>query len=190
MSTRVNKTTVDGKVFISGDHNEVVVSTARETKFALAEIKTKLQSLSTKYEELTRKLQVLDERILPQGKLDTINKTTNNCFKKIKSLEENLEKKLDLVNKSNAKLSLRIQEMSQTLQSALDKQGIYLSNKPFFMGLPAQQPQAGCWENTREACKSRAFRRVTLFLSICVYSFLVKVLRCNCKIYFSKQTPS
>ena len=125
LSTRMNKTTADGKIFITGDHNEVVLSTARETKFALAEIKTKLQSLSTKDEELTRKLQVLDERILPQGKLDAMNETVNNCSKKIKSLEENLEKKLDLVNKSNADLSLQILMMSQKLQATLDKQGIH-----------------------------------------------------------------
>ena len=61
-STGVNKTAVDGKVFITGDHNEVVVSTA-ERKIVLAEIKSKLQSLSTKDEELTRKLQALDEKL-------------------------------------------------------------------------------------------------------------------------------
>ena len=49
LSTWVNKTTADGKVFITGDHNEVVVSTARETKFAPAEIKkTKLQITASK----------------------------------------------------------------------------------------------------------------------------------------------
>ena len=124
LSTRVNKTTADGKVFITGDHNEVVVSTARETKMALAEIKTKLHSLSKKDEELTRKLQVLDERILPQGTLDAINETAKNCSKRIEFLEEILEKKLDLVNKSNAELSLQIQVMSYKLQTTLDKQGI------------------------------------------------------------------
>ena len=98
LSTRVNETTADGKVFISGDHNEVVVSTARETKMALAEIKTKLQSLSTKDEELTRKLQFLDEK----------------C-----------ERKFALMSKSNAKFSLKIHVMSQKLQTTLDKQGIH-----------------------------------------------------------------
>ena len=86
LSTRVNRTTVDGKFFITGDHNEVVVSPARETKTALAKIKTILQTLSTKDEELTRKLQVLDEK---------------------------LDEKLDLSNKSNAELSLQIQVLSQ-----------------------------------------------------------------------------
>ena len=96
-SIGVNKTAADGKVFITGDHNEVVVSTAQETKITLAEIKSKLQSLSTKNEELTRKLQVLDEK---------------------------LEEKLNLVNKSNAVLSLQIQVMSQKLQTSLEKQGM------------------------------------------------------------------
>ena len=62
-STRVNKTTVtpDGKVFITGDHNEVVVSTARETKIALAEIKSKLQSLSNKDDELSQRITALEK---------------------------------------------------------------------------------------------------------------------------------
>ncbi|XP_078367068.1 neuronal pentraxin-2-like isoform X2 [Oculina patagonica] len=123
-STGVNKTTADGKVFITGDHNEVVVSTARETKIAFAEIKSKLQSLSAKDEELARKLHALDERIVPRGKLDAIiNETVNNCSKTIESLEQKLEKKLDLVNRSKAALALQIQVMSQKLQKAMEKQG-------------------------------------------------------------------
>ena len=60
-STRVNKTTPDGKVFITGDHNEVVVSTARKTKIALAEIKSKLQSLSNKDDELSQRITALEK---------------------------------------------------------------------------------------------------------------------------------
>ena len=60
-STRVNKTTPDGKVFITGDHNEVVVSTARETKIAVAEIKSKLQSLSKKDDELSQRITALEK---------------------------------------------------------------------------------------------------------------------------------
>ncbi len=117
-STPVNKTTVAGKIFITGDHNEVVVSTAQETKIALAKIKSKLQSLSAKDEELARKLQVVDERILPQneirGKLDATNET-------IKSIE----KKVDFMNKTNAALSLQVQKMSQRL-TTLERQGMYI----------------------------------------------------------------
>ncbi|KAL9979814.1 hypothetical protein ACROYT_G017531 [Oculina patagonica] len=124
-STGVNKTTANGKVFITGDHNEVVVSTPQETrKIALADIKSKLQSLSTKDEDLARKLQALDERIVPRGKLDAIiNETVNNCFKAVESLEQKFEKKLDLVNMSNAALALQIQEMSQKLHTTTEKQG-------------------------------------------------------------------
>ena len=59
--TRVNKTTPDGKVFITGGHNEVVVSTARETKIALAEIKSKLQSLSKKDDEFSQRITALEK---------------------------------------------------------------------------------------------------------------------------------
>ncbi|XP_078367070.1 neuronal pentraxin-2-like [Oculina patagonica] len=122
-STPVNKTTADGKIFITGDHNEVVVSTAQETKIALAEIKSKLQSLSAKDEDLARKLQALDEKILPRENLDAINETVNNCCKTVESLEQKLEKKLDLVNESNAALALQIQVMSQKLQTAMETKG-------------------------------------------------------------------
>ncbi|XP_078364483.1 neuronal pentraxin-2-like [Oculina patagonica] len=58
-STGVNKTAGNGKVFITGDHNEVVVSTARETKIELDEIKSKLQSLSKKTEKLSVQVQAM-----------------------------------------------------------------------------------------------------------------------------------
>ena len=62
-SIRVNATSSDGKVFISGDHNEVVVSTAaRESKNALAEIKSKLESLDKKYEEFSTRLSGLERK--------------------------------------------------------------------------------------------------------------------------------
>ncbi|KAL9979841.1 hypothetical protein ACROYT_G017561, partial [Oculina patagonica] len=118
LSTPVNKTTADGKIFITGDHNEVVVSTAQETKIALAEIKRKLHSLSAKDEGLARKLQVVDERILPQnetrGKLDAMNETI-----------KNIEKKVDFMNKTNAALSAKVQAMSQRL-TTLERQGMYI----------------------------------------------------------------
>ena len=78
-STRVNKTVSDGKVFITGDHTEVVMSPARETKLELAEIKNKLKLLSEGNDVLTRNLKALDQRILPSdeipGKIDALNKT-------------------------------------------------------------------------------------------------------------------
>jgi len=61
-STRVNKTSSDGKVFISGDHNEVFLTgTVREIKIALAEIKGVLKSVKKKDEELSKKIQALEK---------------------------------------------------------------------------------------------------------------------------------
>ncbi len=70
-STRVNKTADNGKVFITGDHNEVVVSTARETKIELAEFKSKLQSLSKKTEKLSVQAQVMAQRLTTLEKQGT-----------------------------------------------------------------------------------------------------------------------
>ena len=92
-STPVNKTTADGKVFITGDHNEVVVSTAQETKEALAEIESKINSLN----ENDKKI---GEQIL----------SLNN---KVQSLEKHMRRKLDLMNKSNTALSARVQATAQ-----------------------------------------------------------------------------
>ena len=96
-STPVNKTTADGKVFITGDHNEVVVSTTQETRKALAEIESKINSLNEKNKKF-------DERIL--------------------SLVDHMGRKLDLMNKSNAALSVQLQAMSQRL-TTLEKQGTH-----------------------------------------------------------------
>ena len=59
-STRVNKTVSDGKVFITGDHNEVVLSSARETKLELAEIKNKLKLLIESNEDLSNLLRAMN----------------------------------------------------------------------------------------------------------------------------------
>ena len=98
LSTPVNKTTADGKVFITGDHNEVVVSTAQEpTKKVLAEVESKINSLNEKDKKFA-------ERIL--------------------SLEKLMGRKLDLMNKSNAALSVQVQAMAQRL-TTLEKRGTY-----------------------------------------------------------------
>ena len=102
LSTPLNKTAADGKVFITGDHNEVVVSTAQETKKALAEIKTKVNSLKEKDEKFTERILSLENTV--------------------ESLEKHMGKKFDLMNKSNAALSVQVQAMSQRL-TTLEKQG-------------------------------------------------------------------
>ena len=97
LSSPANKTTADGKVFITGDHNEVVVSTAQETKKVLAEIESKINSLNEKDKKF-------DERIL--------------------SLVDHMGRKLDLMNKSNVALSVQLQAMSQRL-TTLEKRGAH-----------------------------------------------------------------
>ena len=62
-STRVNKTVSDGKVFITGDHNEVVMSSTRETKLELAKIKNRLKLLSESNEDLSKLLHAMNLRL-------------------------------------------------------------------------------------------------------------------------------
>ena len=88
---------MDGKVFISGDHNEVILCTSQDTKKALAEIKSELNSLNERNKKFA-------ERILSLGK--------------------HTERKLDLMNKSNAGLSAQVQAMAQRL-TTLEKQGTH-----------------------------------------------------------------
>ena len=102
-STSVNKTAADGKVFITGDHNEVVVSTAQESKKSLAEIEREINSLNEKENKFYEQILLLNN--------------------KVQSLEKHVGRKLDLINKSNAVLSVQVQAMSQRL-TALEKQGI------------------------------------------------------------------
>ena len=97
LSTPVNKTTADGKVFITGDHNEVVVSTVQETKKVLAEIESKINSLNENDKKFT-------DRILSLGK--------------------HMGRKLDLMNKSKVALSVQVQAMAQRL-TTLEKRGTY-----------------------------------------------------------------
>ena len=103
-STPVNKTTADGKVFITGDHNEAILSTSQETKKALAEIKSKLDSVNEKDEKFAARILSLENTV--------------------ESLEEHMGKKLDLMNKSNAVLYAQVQAMSQRL-TTLEKQGTH-----------------------------------------------------------------
>ena len=102
-STPVNKTTADEKVFITGDHNEVVVSTAQERKKSLAEIESKINSLNENDKKFYERILLLNS--------------------KVQSLEKHMGRKLDLINKSNAALSAQVQAMSQRL-TTLEKQGI------------------------------------------------------------------
>ena len=62
-SARVNATASDGKVIISGNHNEVVVSTDRDNEIALAKIKRRLESLEKSNEELFSRVQNISQRL-------------------------------------------------------------------------------------------------------------------------------
>ena len=53
LSTRVNKTSADGKVFITGDHNEVVMSMTKEAK--IAALTTQVQKMFQRLTALERK---------------------------------------------------------------------------------------------------------------------------------------
>jgi len=105
LSTPSNKTaTTDGKVVITGDHNEIVLPTAQETKKALAEIKMKIDSLREKDEKFSQRILSLENTV--------------------QSLDEHMGRKLELMNKSSVALSVQLQAMSQRL-ALLEKQGIY-----------------------------------------------------------------
>ncbi|KAM7449188.1 Neuronal pentraxin-1 [Porites harrisoni] len=65
-SARVNATASDGKVIISGNHNEVVVSTDRDNKIALAKIKSSLESVKKSNEELFSRVQNISQRLSAQ----------------------------------------------------------------------------------------------------------------------------
>ena len=83
---------------------EVVLHTSQETKKALAEIKSKLDSLNEKDENFTERILSLENTV--------------------ESLQEHMRRKLDLMNKSNAVLSVQVQTMSRRL-TTLEKQGIH-----------------------------------------------------------------
>ena len=105
----MNKTTVDGNVIISGDHNEVILSSSQETKKALAAIKSELYSLNER---------------------DT--KFAQHIF----SLKEHMGIKLDLMNKSNTALSVQVQAIAQRLPT-LEKQGTHSILESYFDKLTA-----------------------------------------------------
>ena len=130
-STRVNTTSPDGKVFISGDHNEVVVSTARESKIALAEIKSKLESLDRKDKEFSTKLQALDKRMAAldksqAGNLKTMNQTIEALSEKVEKKDkefsrklQGLEKRILLLDKIPAKLNT-LNQTTETLSKTVE----------------------------------------------------------------------
>ena len=76
-SKRVNASASDGKVVITGDHNEVVVSPARESKIALAEIQSKLKAVEKSNAEMLVQLRVNSQRLSALERQGTISFLTN-----------------------------------------------------------------------------------------------------------------
>ena len=62
-SARVNTTASDGKVIISGDYNEVVVSTDGANKIALAKTKSSLESVKKSNAEFFSRIQAISQRL-------------------------------------------------------------------------------------------------------------------------------
>ena len=120
LSTRVNTTSSDGKVFISGDHNEVVVSMARETKIALAAIKRRVKAVEKKDQELSTKLQVLDDHI--RGKLNAMNQTIETLSETVEKNDKIFSRKLDALDKrivSLEKFRGNLNSMNQTIETLI-----------------------------------------------------------------------
>ena len=59
----VNTTASGGKVIISGNHNEVVVSTDRDSRISLAKIKSGLESVKKSNAELFSQVQDISQRL-------------------------------------------------------------------------------------------------------------------------------
>ena len=71
LSTKTNVTGSDGKVFISGDRNEVVVSTAREAKINLIDKGTsKGESMNKGNMKVLTKLHALEKRLKSMEKIE------------------------------------------------------------------------------------------------------------------------
>ena len=149
--TRMNTTGSAGKVIISGDRNNVVVSSAQESTVTLGDIKSGLDSVDNKNKEISTKLK--DQQVLSldtiRGNFNMMNRTIQALSRMIEKKERMVSKKLrafdkrilalgkikgflnettqnveSAVNRSIAGLFAKIQTISQRLL-ALDRHGIY-----------------------------------------------------------------
>ena len=90
LSTKTNVTGPDGNVFITGDHNEVVVSTAREAKINLVDKGTsKGQSINKGNMKFLTKLHALDKRV---KSMEKIERNLNVMNQSVQSLFRTMEK--------------------------------------------------------------------------------------------------
>ena len=149
--TRMNTTGTAGKVIISGDRNNVIVSSAQELRVTLGDIKSGLDSVENQNKEISTNFK--DQQVLSsdtiRGNFKMMNRTIQALSRMIEKREKMVSKKLhafdkrilalgkfkgflnktiqnveSAVNRSIAGLFAKIQTISQRL-SALDRHGIY-----------------------------------------------------------------
>ena len=97
--TRMNTTSSAGKVIISGDRNNVVVSSAQESTVTLGDIKSGLDSGDNKNKEISTKLK--DQQVLSS---DTIRGNFNMMNRTIQALSRMIEKKIEWFRKNSMPL--------------------------------------------------------------------------------------
>ena len=114
---RANTTTSDGKVLISGDNNEVVVSAAREANITLADKKSGLESVGKKYKEFAKKIQALDKRMLS---LDKVRGNQNAMNQTIQTLFKTMEKKNNLISRKLQTLDKQMLSLGKIKENLSD----------------------------------------------------------------------
>ncbi|CAH3161488.1 unnamed protein product [Porites lobata] len=124
LSTKTNVTGPDGNVFITGDHNEVVVSTAREAKINLVDKGTaKGESMNKGNMKVLTKLHALEKRVKSMEKIErnlrVMNQSVQSLFRTMEKKDQSILKKLkgfdDNRNSSSAEIRRQQDGMNQTI---------------------------------------------------------------------------
>jgi len=126
LSTKTNVTGSDGKVFISGDRNEieVVVATAREAKINLVDKGTsRRESMNKGNMKFLTKLHALDKRLKSMEKIErnlrVMNQTVQSLFRTMENEDQSILKKLkgfdDNRNSSSTEIRRQQDGMNQTI---------------------------------------------------------------------------
>ena len=131
LSTKTNVTGSDGNVFITGDHNEVVVSTAREAKINLVDkgtskgesmnkgnmkVLTKLHALEKRVksmENIERNLRVMNQSV--QSLFRTMEKKDQSIFKKLKGFDDNRNSSSAEIRRQRVGMNKTISYLSETV---------------------------------------------------------------------------
>ena len=130
-SAKTNVTGSDWKVFISGDRNEVVVSTApREAKINLVDKGTsKGESMNKGNMNFLTKLHALDKRVKSMEKIErnlrVINQSVQSLFRTMEKKDQSILKKLkgfdENRNSSSAEIRRQQDGMNQTISYLSEK---------------------------------------------------------------------